>query len=231
VPCDCAADHAIVCCWKLTVRVVFPPDEYNCSMSSLQQQIFSKAGLSSTVPTGCMRPTETFGLQLHDLIITYGSNKMKCKRIADVNCYSIMLVCTAVSNTNHRTNGCVYKRFILCGVSEKQRNSTHCKLSNATIHFSVAATTLTGSCPYILHVDYCYGGYCVTVRSAGLEPMLPMQLHWAPRLPHHGVWAGCSFFYRCNLRLRIQWKRLLNLIVNLQWTSLEKGWISSNLII
>ena len=153
VPCDCAADHTIVCCWKLTVRVVFPPEEYNCSMSNLQQQIFSKAGLSSTVPTGCMRPTETFGLQLHDLIITYGSNKMKCKRIADVNCYSIMLVCTAESNTNNGTNGCVSKRCILCGLSEKQRNSTHCKLSDATIHFSVAATTRTGSCPYLLHVD------------------------------------------------------------------------------
>jgi len=69
-------------------------------MSNMQQQIFSKVGVSSTVPTGRMRPTETFGLQLHDPIITYGSNKMKCKRIVEVNCYSIMLVCTAESNTN-----------------------------------------------------------------------------------------------------------------------------------
>ena len=29
----------------------------------------------------------------------------------------------------------------------------------------------------------------VTVR-AGLKPMQPMQLHWAPR---HGVWEGYSF--------------------------------------
>jgi len=28
------------------------------------------------------------------------------------------------------------------------------------------------------------------VTRAGLKPMQPMQLHWAPR---HGVWVDCSF--------------------------------------
>jgi len=28
------------------------------------------------------------------------------------------------------------------------------------------------------------------IARAGLRPMQPMQLHWAPR---HAVWAGCSF--------------------------------------
>jgi len=100
-----------------------------------------------------MRPAETFDLQPHDPMIIYDPNKMKCKRIVDVNCYSIMLVCTAEINTNHRTNGCVSKRCIFCGISQKRRKFAlnHCKLYNATIHAGVAATSLTGSCPHLLH--------------------------------------------------------------------------------
>ena len=145
-----------------------------------------------------MRPAATFVLQPHDLMIICDSNKMKCKRIVEVTCYSIMLVCTAISNTNHIVEPMVASPSDAYSVefhSQKRRKYAlnHCKLSNATIHAGVAATWLTGSCPHLLHA---VNKANVTVGIVWLfagPAMLPMKLLWAPRLMHHGVWAGYSF--------------------------------------
>ena len=64
---------------------------------------------------------------------------------------------------------------------------------------------------------------------AGLKPMEPMQLHWAPRLgaPRHAACAGCSFLPDTPCTRELQ-KRLLNLIVSKKLSRLNEWWISSN---
>jgi len=53
---------------------------------------------------------------------------------------------------------------------------------------------------------------------AGLKPMQPMQLHWAPRLWGPAPWclSRLFIFSKYSLRSRIQYKWLINLIVNKQ---------------
>jgi len=54
------------------------------------------------------------------------------------------------------------------------------------------------------------------VTRAGLKPMQPMQLHWAPRLWGPAPWClGRLFIFAgYTLCLRIQYKRHINYIVN-----------------
>jgi len=53
------------------------------------------------------------------------------------------------------------------------------------------------------------------IYRAGLNPMQPVQLHWAPRLWGPAPWClGRLFiFVRYTLRLRIQQKRHINFMV------------------
>jgi len=56
------------------------------------------------------------------------------------------------------------------------------------------------------------------MRRAGLKPMQPMRLHWAPR---HGVSAGCSILPDTLCAASIE-KRLINLIVSKQLSRLNE---------